>query len=96
MDFMALISEFVKPELLVIAVLCYILGVFLKNAAFFADKWIPFAVLVFGIVMAILYIAIMLDTGFIPKTILGGFIQGILCAALAVFANQLYKQTKTE
>jgi hypothetical protein len=92
MDFTALLAEYIKPELLIIAVLCYAAGMFLKGTSLLSDKWIPLALLAFGIILGILYIAIMLDGGWTAKVILGGFIQGLLCAALAVYANQLIKQ----
>jgi len=94
MDFMALIAEYVKTELLIIAVLCYAVGMFLKSTSCLADKWIPVALLAFGVVLAILYSAIMLDGGFNAKVILSGFIQGVLCAALAVYTNQIIKQAQ--
>lgn len=94
MDYLALLAEYVKPELLVIAVVLYALGMFLKAAPGIYDWVIPFALLASGIVLAILYLAIMLDRGFVPKTILEGFMQGIICAALSVFTNQLIKQAQ--
>jgi nicotinamide riboside transporter PnuC len=96
MDFMALIAEYVKPELLIIAVCCYVLGMFLKVWPAIKDWVIPFVVLLFGIILAILYLAIVLGGGFAGKVIIEGFIQGLLCAALAVFANQLIKQAKKQ
>ena len=97
MDLLALLTEYVKPELLIIAVCCYALGMFLKSAPAIKDWTIPFVLLAFGIVLAILYVAVILGAGFAAKTVLEGFIQGLLCAALAVFANQLIKQaTKSE
>lgn len=94
MDFMALLAEYVKPELLIIAVALYALGMFLKGAPNIADWIIPFVLLAAGIILAILHLAIMMDMGFAPKSIFEGFIQGIICSALAVFTNQLIKQAK--
>jgi hypothetical protein len=91
-DLLALLTEYVKPELLIIAVCCYALGMFLKSAPAIKDWTIPFILLGFGILLAILYLGVILGQGFAAKPILEGFIQGLLCAALAVFANQLIKQ----
>lgn len=96
MDLMALVAEYVKPELLIIAVFLYVIGMFLKGAPSVKDWIIPFVILILGIIMAIFYLAIMLDQGFVPKAIFEGIIQGVLCAALAVFANQLYKQVQNK
>lgn len=94
MDLMALLAEYVRPELLIIAVVLYALGMFLKTAPGIKDWLIPFILLSLGIVIAILYIAIMLEMGLVPKAIFEGFIQGVICSALAVFANQLIKQAQ--
>lgn len=92
MDLMAMVAEYVKPELLIIAVFLYVIGMFLKGAPAVQDWAIPFIILALGIIMGILYIAIMLDQGFVAKAIFEGIIQGVLCAAMAVFTNQLIKQ----
>ena len=90
---LAMLAEYIKPELVIILALCYALGMFLKASPAIKDWTIPWFVLAFGIVMTILYIAIMLDQGFVPKAILEGFVQGFIIAAVAVFVNQLKKQT---
>ncbi len=36
--------------------------------------------------------AIQLELGFTAKTFLNGFIQGLICAAVASFGNQVWKQ----
>lgn len=90
MDF-SLVLQFIKPELIIVMVACYVLGMFLKASA--AKDWlIPYLLLVFAIVLTIAYLAVVLDEGFTGKAIVVGIIQGLFAAALAVYGNQLIKQ----
>lgn len=89
------ILEFVKPELLALVPVLYFLGHTLKQAEYFADKHIPAVLGLFGICMAALWVAgtSTLDT---PQEILlavfTALVQGIICAGLSVYCNQLIKQ----
>jgi hypothetical protein len=83
--------QFIRPELLVVIVACYVLGLFLKGSTI-KDWLIPFILLGFAIVMTIAYVAVVLGEGFTGKVIIAGFIQGLIGAALAVYGNQLLKQ----
>ena len=60
MDFMTLIIELIKPEFIIIAVLCFVLGLFLKQAERVPDWTIPFVILAFGIIFSILYSAMLI------------------------------------
>jgi hypothetical protein len=86
-----MVLQFVRPELLIVLVACYVLGLFLKQSTI-KDWLIPFIILAFAIVLTILYIAVVLGEGLSGKVIIVGFIQGLITAALAVFGNQLIKQ----
>lgn len=86
-----LVLQFVRPELLIVAVACYVLGMFLKNSTV-RDWLIPFLLLGFGIIFTILYMAVVLGDGFSMKVVIVGIIQGLFAAALAVYGNQLIKQ----
>jgi hypothetical protein len=88
---LSLVLQFIRPELLIVVVACYILGVFLKGSKM-NDWLIPFVLLGFSIALTILYIAIVLGEGLTWKVIIVGFIQGLFAAALAVYGNQLIKQ----
>jgi hypothetical protein len=52
----------------------------------------PFILLFFAIIFSILYIAVVIGEGFTAKVIIIGILQGLICAAIAVFGNQLIKQ----
>ena len=88
---LSLILQFLKPELLMVVVTCYVLGMFLKLSAT-KDWLIPYILLVFAIVLTIAYLALVLGEGFTGKIIVVGIIQGLFAAALAVYGNQLIKQ----
>jgi hypothetical protein len=88
---LSLALQFIKPELLIVVVACYVLGLFLK-ASVVKDWLIPYILLAFAIVLMITYMAIVLGGGFTGKVIVVGFIQGLFAAALSVYGNQLIKQ----
>jgi len=88
---LSLVLQFVRPELIIVAIACYVLGMFLKGSTI-KDWLIPIILLIFAIVLTILYISVVLGEGFTGKVFIVGFIQGLFAAALAVYGNQLLKQ----
>ena len=88
------VLEFVRPELAILIVFLWCIGLFLKLYPKFNEEWmIPFILWVTGMVFAVLYIAMVLGEGFLGPVIVSAIIQGTLIAALAVFGNQLIKQS---
>jgi len=92
MDF----KEFIKPELLLLIPVCYALGLWFKQIESFKNWLIPFVLCAFSVGFSFLYL---LATEF---TAVGNLVaayfftamtQGILCAAAAVFAANLIKQS---
>ena len=89
------IMNYVKPELLIVAVVLYFLGMWFKQAAFIKDKYIPLAlgimeIIVCGIwVMATASFATSQD---IALAIFTAIVQGILVAGLSTYVNQMFKQ----
>ena len=84
---------FVRPELLILIIFVWSLGLFLKKAPAFKAEWmIPFILLAVGVIFAILYIAVVLGEGFTGPVIIAAIIQGVIIAALAVFGNEALKQ----
>lgn len=87
------ILQYIRPELLILIVFIYALGLFLKKAPWFKNEWtIPFLLLGVGVLFTVLYMGVVLGEGFTGKTVLVGIIQGVLITALAVFGNELLKQ----
>lgn len=88
-----ILLQFIRPELLILVAVLWCLGLFLKKMPWFTAEWaIPLILLFVGIILTILYLAIILAEGFTQITILMGLIQGILIAAVAVFFNETIKQ----
>lgn len=93
MEFM----EYIKPELVVLAVALYGLGMLLKMSEKIKDKMIPLLLIVAGIVLATIWVlatSVMQTYQDWLMAIFTSVVQGILCAAAAVLANQVYKQSK--
>lgn len=86
------IVEFVRPELLILIAVCYCLGLFLKGIPKCPDWIIPISILGFSIIVAPLYLAVVVENTFTWAILLLGIFYGIICAAIAVFGNQVVKQ----
>lgn len=90
-----IIKEFIRPELLVLVVVLYLIGVALKTSKRIRDNYIPIVLGVIGILLALLYLAAVSDLGTpqaITSYLFAGITQGILAAGGSVYANQIYKQ----
>ena len=53
---MEAIMDYVKPELMVVAVVLYLVGMALKKTERISDKYIPVILGIFGIMLALLYV----------------------------------------
>lgn len=92
-----LLNEFIKPELFVLAVAMYFVGMALKRSSLVKDEFIPLILGGIGILIAGIYVFATTDnitsTQSILLAIFTSITQGILCAAADVYVNQLIKQT---
>ena len=91
-----LLKEFIKPELLVLVPVLYLVGIALKRSAV-ADKNIPWILGAAGVVLSYLWIAgtcRMANAQEIVLAAFTGLVQGILAAGASVFVNQIVKQSK--
>lgn len=89
-----LLKEFVKPELLVLVPVLYLIGAGLKKSEF-SDKLIPAALGLAGVLLAAMYIAATGVFAGAQDVIAGAFAaltQGVLCAGASVYVNQVVKQ----
>lgn len=84
-----IIMDYLKPELSVLAVVLYIIGVVLKKSKM-NDKFIPLVLGGIGIALSCLYLIVL--EGFGLESMLTGVVQGILYAAASVYVNQMVKQ----
>lgn len=89
------IMNYVKPELVVVAVVLYFVGMGLKKAETVTDKYIPIILGAVGIVICGIYVVATCDlkgTQNIAMAIFTAIVQGILVAGLSNYVNQLIKQ----
>lgn len=94
------IMEFANTELLIVAIICYIVGAALKKTDKVGDKFIPLILAGVGVVLATIFV---FGTGTfvtpqdVTNGIFAGLTQGILMAGLSTYVNQITKQLqKTE
>ena len=90
------ITNYVKPELLVVAVVLYFVGAGMKQSQTVKDKYIPLLLGGIGIVLCAVYV---MATGAfsgpqdIAMAVFVAVTQGILVAGLSTYVNQLVKQS---
>ena len=91
-----ILKEFVKPELLILIPVLYLIGAGLKNSMF-KDNLIPIALGIFGIILSMIYVFATSTIAVKQDILMAIFIsltQGILVAGCSVYFNQIYKQLK--
>lgn len=89
------IMNYVKPELIVVAIVLYFIGMWLKQAAFIKDKYIPLVLGIVGIFVCGIWV--MATASFttgqdIALAVFTAIVQGILVAGLSTYVNQIFKQ----
>lgn len=90
------LMEYVKPELVIVAVALYILGMFLKQTTMVLDKYIPVILGIVGIVLCAVWVFATTAVGSpqdIALAIFTAVIQGILVAGASTYVNQIVKQS---
>lgn len=95
MEIFEVVKEFIKPELLVLIPVLYIIGIGFKKTTLLKDKFIPVALGLISIFLTGLYIfATSNITGAkeITMALFTALTQGVLIAGASVYANQIYKQ----
>lgn len=97
---MEAVMNYVKPELVVVAVVLYFIGLALKKTEKISDKYIPAILGVTGIVIASIYVfAVTMPVSGARGVLMAIFtaiVQGILCAGLSTYVNQIWKQLGKE
>ena len=95
MDF----TEYLKPELLILVPVLYLMGMGLKKAAWFKDSLIPVLLGVCGVVLAAVWVFATADVSggkAIATAAFTAITQGVLCAGASVYVNQLVKQATSK
>lgn len=91
------IMNYVKPELIVVAIVLYIVGVALKKAQTVKDNAIPFILGAGGIILSSIWVLANSPLGTMQEVLMAVFtsiVQGILVAGLSTYVNQLIKQAQ--
>ncbi len=89
------ITNFVKPELLILIPVLYFIGIGLKKSQSVKDNYIPLILGLCGVLLAVLYVLVSADITTLQGVLLAAFTgitQGVLCAGCSVYVNQLVKQ----
>lgn len=93
------IMNYIKPELIVVAVVLYFVGMGLKKAQAVKDKYIPLILGGIGIVLCAIWVLAnsTLGTGQeIAMAVFTAIVQGILVAGVSTYINQIVKQAGKE
>lgn len=88
------IQQFIKPELLILIPVLFFVGVAAKKSEYVGDKHIPIILGMFGIILSCLYVCG--TEGFSILGVFTALTQGILCAGMSVYVNQIIKQQNKE
>lgn len=93
------ILSYVKPELVVVAVVLYFVGMGLKQSQAVPNKYIPIILGAIGIVICGIYVVATCSLSGVQNVAMAIFtaiVQGILVAGLSTYVNQIIKQVGKE
>ena len=93
------ITNYVKPELIVVAIALYFVGMALKQAQAVKDKYIPLILGGISIAICAIYVFAPCTCGTgqdIAMAIFTAITQGILIAGLSTYVNQIVKQANKD
>ena len=88
-------QEYIKPELMVLIPVLYFIGAGIKKSPI-KDAFIPFILGAAGILLSGIYLFAaesVIGSQAVFTAIFTAITQGVLCAAAAVYANQIIKQS---
>ena len=95
MDF----KEYIKPELIILIPVLYVIGVGIKKCKRISDNCIPLILGIIGIVLSALWVFASSEISGFKEVLIAIFTsvtQGVLVAAVSVFFNQMYKQLSND
>ena len=93
------ITNYVKPELIVVAIALYFVGMALKQAQAVKDKYIPLILGGISIAICAMYVFATSSCSTPQDVVMAIFTaitQGILIAGLSTYVNQIIKQTNKD
>lgn len=92
-------TNYIKPELLVLVPVLVFAGYCLKTSTAVKDKLIPAMLAAAGVVLAAVYVLASTSIATpqdAASAVFTAIVQGVLCAAGAVFADQVVKQGRKD
>lgn len=93
------IMNYVKPELIVVAIVLYFIGIGLKQSQTVKDKYIPLILGLIGIVLCAIWVIATSPLSTMQEIAMAVFtaiVQGILVAGLSTYVNQIIKQSNKD
>lgn len=90
------LMDFISDGMVIVIVVIYVMGVFLKRLESVKDKYITCILMLFGITVAVLLSIINAQYKVNLDVIVNGILQGILCWGVSVGINQTTKQLSKE
>lgn len=93
------ILSYVKPELLVVVVVLYFIGVMIKKSENISDKFIPMILGILGVLICSLYVfatSTVSGSQEVAMALFTAITQGVIVAGLSNYVNQLIKQAGKE
>ena len=96
---MEAITNYVKPELLIAAIVLYFIGSGIKQSETIKDKYIPLILGAIGIVICAVYVLATSQFSTVQDIAMAVFTavtQGVLVAGLSTYVDQIFKQLGKE
>lgn len=91
------IMNYIKPELIVVAVVLYFVGMWLKKSQAVKDKYIPLILGGLGTILCAIWVFATSTIGSgqdIAMAVFTAIVQGILVAGVSTYINQIVKQSQ--
>lgn len=91
------IITYIKPELIIVAIALYFVGIGLKQSQGVKDKYIPLILGIIGIVLCLIWTLASSTICGIQNALMAIFtaiVQGVLVAGASTYVNQIIKQHK--
>ena len=93
------IMNYVKPELLVLAIVLYFVGIAMKQSQAIKDKYIPVGLGIIGIILAGIWVVAtcpLTSSQEIAMAVFTAIVKGVLVDGLSTYVDQGGKQRKKE
>ena len=94
----SVVTQYIRPELMVAVVILYCIGMALKKSSYIRDNLIPIILGLVSISICAIYVLSVSEKPGnyqeVLALIFNIIVQGICCAAAAVYFNQIGKHTK--